>query len=277
MLLSLVAAPSVFAQDESVGWVQKAGFELLFNQGFYSDNWTGDEKTSGSLTASLGHTAQRQLADPVRLEHELALAFGEQAARRDSASGGGWEVNKSEDRIRLDDALRFTLGLWVDPLLSIQLKSQFVDKRDTTQMYWVNPVQLLEAAGFGRKFFDDSTRTLTSELGAAARQLFDRADTLTVSDAGISWITALKTIVGSPNADYASRLTLYKPLLNLGGETELGTWPQVDWEHTLSARFNKVLSGKVYVQLLFDEIVDQDIRFKQTLGMGLSLAWPSAE
>ena len=247
MLVSLVAAPAVFAQNGPEGWIQKAGFELLFNQSFYSDNWTGDEKTSGSLTASLGHTAQRQFADPVRFEHEMALAFGEQATKQDENAGGGWDVNKSEDKIRLDDVLRFTLGLWVDPLLSVQLKSQFVDKRDTTQMLWINPVQLLAAVGFGRKFFNDSTRTLTSELGGAARQLFDRADTLTVSDAGISWITAFKTIVGSPNADYASRLTLYKPLLNLGGEAELGTWPQVDWEHTLSARFNKVLSGKIYV------------------------------
>lgn len=258
-------------------WEQQAGFELLFNQGYYSTNWQGDEKTSGSLTASLDHLAQRQLASAVRFEHEMALAFGEQLTRRDSAAGGGWESSKSEDKVNLDEALRFTLGFWVDPLLLVQLRSQFLDNRDTSQTRWLNPLQLLETAGFGRKFYDDSTRTLTSELGAAARQLFDAADTLTVSDAGVSWTTAFRTKVFSPNAGYSTRLTLYKPLLAFGTNTELGTWPLVDWQHELSARFNKFLSGKVFVQVLFDELVDPDVRLKQTLGMGLSLAWPAAE
>ena len=263
------------AGNADSGWTQQLGFELLFNQGYYSANWQGDEKTSGSLTASLDHDAQRQLAGPVRLEHEIALAFGEQATKLDSAAGGGWDFSKSEDKIRLDEALRFTLGFWVDPIVSVQLKSQFLDQRDTASTRYLNPLELLESAGFGRRFFDDSTRTLTSEIGAAARQVFDRTADEPVADAGISWTTAFKTIVFSRNAGYSSRLTLYKPLLVLGGDTEVGTWPQVDWENELSARFNKALSGKVFVRLLFDENVDEDVRLKQTLGMGLSLAWPT--
>ena len=63
----------------------------------------------------------------------------------------------------------------------------------------------------------------------------------------------------------------------LGGEGEVGNLPEVDWEHTLAARFTKALSGKLYVQMLWDEKDPEntDPRFKQTLGMGLSLAWPS--
>lgn len=254
-------------------WKQQAGFELLFNQGYYSPNWAGDEKTSGSLTATLGHRAGRQFAPAVRFEHEAGLAFGEQLTRADSV----WVTSKSEDKVNFDEAVRFTLGFWVDPLLLVQLRSQFIDTRDPDATRWLNPLQLLETAGFGRKFYDDSTRTLTSELGAAARQLFDAADTLTVSDAGVSWNTAFRTLVFTPNAGYSTKLTLYKPLVAFGANTELGTWPQVDWQHELSARFNKVISGKVFAQALFDDRVDETPRLKETVGLGLSLAWPATE
>jgi hypothetical protein len=267
-LLALLTAAA-----EPGGWAQHAGFELLANQGYYSPNWAGDEKTSGALTASLGHRARRQFTTKLRFEHEVALAFGQQLTRDSTA----WTASKSEDKVNLDELLRFTLGLWVDPLILGQLRSQFLDNRDPAKTYWLNPAQLLEAAGVGRRFFDDSTRTLTSEFGAAARQIIDAADTLTVSDAGLTWITAFRTLVFSPNAGYTTKLTLYKPLVAFGTATELGSWPQVDWQHELSARFNKYLSGKVFARLLFDDRVDETPRVKETVGLGLSLAWPAAE
>ena len=270
---AVLLAGTASGQETNPAWKQNFGFELLLNQGYYSSNWQGDEQTSGALTASLDHQAARQLAKAVRFEHDIGLAFGEQLRERDSASGGGWETSKSDDRIELDELLLFTLGAWVDPLVSFQLRSQFTDIRDSNTLY-LNPLQLLETFGAGRRFYDDSTRTLTTELGAAARQAWDVRDTTDlVVDAGVSWTTAFRTKVFSSNAGYSTRLVLYKPLLALGEETELGTWPQVNWEHELSARFNKVLSGKVYGQVLFDERIDDQPRLKQTLGMGLSLAW----
>lgn len=279
MIRSLIAVLAVLVlagpagAGEPGGWKQQAGFELLFNQGYYSSNWAGDEKTSGALTASLNHLAHRQFTRRLRFEHEAELGFGQQLTRDEE----GWTASKSEDKVNLDELLRFTLGLWVDPLVLVQVRSQFLDNRDPDATYWLNPTQLLEAVGVGRRFFDDPVRTLTSEFGAAARQLFDRADTLTVSDAGLSWITGFRTRVFSPNAGYATRLTLYKPLVALGSADELGTWPQVNWQHELSARFNKALSGKVFAQVLFDDRVDETPRLKQTIGLGLSLAWPGTE
>jgi hypothetical protein len=273
LVRTVLLTAALLAMAGAAGWEQKVGFELLLNQGYYSSNWQGDERTSGSLTATLGHRAQNQLARVVRFEHDMGLAFGEQVREQDSAAGGGWEVSKSEDKVSSDELVRFTLGGWVDPLAGLQLRSQFIDTRDSNTLF-LNPLQLMEMVGGGRKFYDDSTRTLTSELGAAARQLWDAKNPL-VADAGISWITKFRTKVLTDNASYSSRLTAYKPLIAMGSGTEIGKWPQVDWEHELSARFNKALSGKVYVQLLYDELVAERPRLKQTLGMGLSLAWPS--
>jgi hypothetical protein len=284
LVLALLITP-VLAQDEEPSnepgpWIQKAGFELMFNQGFYSTNWQGEEKTSGSVTASLGHTAQKQFARPLRFEHEMALAFGEQATRQE---GDTWDISKSEDKIRFDELLRFTLGFWVDPLASVQLKSQFFSTEADTQMHWLNPLQLLETVGVGRKFFDTEARTLTSELGAAARQLWDvTAEPDQVADAGVSWITAFRTILGSPSAEYNSNLTLYKPLVAFQTGGDLGTLPEVDWENAVSARFTKALSGKLYVQMLYTDrgLAEGETaspRIKQTLGLGLSLAWPSGD
>ena len=260
------------AREPAGPWQQKLSFELLLNEGYYSSNWTGSEQTSGSATATLSHTAAKQLAEKLRFEHGLDLAFGQLLSYDTLADK--WSPSKSEDQIRLDDLLRFTLGLWVDPLLDFQLKSQFVDATAApTECF--NPVDLLETGGVGRKFFDDSTRTLSSQVGASAHQLFNARDTATISDVGVSWISAFRTIVFSQDAEYSTKLVLYKPLFNLGGGGEIGTWPQLDWEHALTARFNKALSGKAYVQLLYDENIDKNLRFKQALGLGLSLAWSS--
>ncbi len=266
LVLVLVVAS---AQDAAGSWQQKLGFELLLNEGYYSSNWVGNEQTSGSVTAMLGHSAARQLSGKVKFEHELGLAFG-QLLSHDSLSDR-WQTSKSEDKVRLDDVLRFTLGLWVDPLVSFRLKSQFIDGRNTPTKY-LNPIELLETGGVGRRFCDDSTRALTSQIGAAARQVFDR-DTTAVADAGVSWITAFRHLLFSRDAEYTTKLVAYKPLLAFSSGAELGTWPVLDWEHAITARFNKALSGKVYVQVLFDETVHASPRLKQTLGMGLSLAW----
>jgi hypothetical protein len=283
LILVLLMNPALAQDGESSNepgtWVQKLGFELMFNQGFYSTNWQGDEKTSGSLTATLGHTAQKQLARPFRFEHDVALAFGEQAIRQEDET---WDMSKSEDKIRFDELLRFTLGFWVDPLASVQLKSQFFSTDTSEQMHWLNPLQLLETVGVGRKFFDTEARTLTSELGVAARQLWDQtAEPDQVADAGVSWISAFRTILGSPGAEYKTRLTLYKPLVAFQTGGDLGTLPEVDWENDVSARFTRVLSGKLYVQMLYSDrgLAEGETaspRIKQTLGLGLSLAWPSA-
>lgn len=257
-------------------WDQKLGFELLLNEGYYSSNWQGDERTSGSASATFSHLAQNQVASRLRFEHDLALAFGQQV-QQDTGPDEEFQVSKSEDRIKLDDILRFTLGAWVDPLINVQVKSQFLDLREEQTRY-VNPLLVLEMAGVGRKFYDDSTRTLLSQVGFAARQSFDAAaETTLVSDAGIGWTSTFRTRVFSPNATYSSKLGLYKALLALGGSDEVSGLPTVDWEHELTARFSKAISGKVYVQLLFDEGIVDALRLKQTMGLGLSLTWQSAK
>jgi hypothetical protein len=252
-------------------WAQKLGFDLTANQGYYSSNWAGTEKTQASLTAMLGHSAGSQLAEKVRFDHQAALAFGQQLTQLDSTT---WDLGKSEDKIQLDEILRFTLGAWVDPLASVQLKSQFVDQSDTLRTRFLNPLQLLETMGAGRRFWDDSTRALSSQVGVSARQLW-QAPAAAVADAGLSWTSAFRTILFSKNAGYATQLTVYKPLLTFGATTDLAGLPEIDWQHELTARFNRVLAGKLFVQLLYDEKVVSAVRLKQTLGMGLSLAWPN--
>lgn len=269
-LTLLAIAVALVAPLAARGWTQKLGFDLIFNEGYYSSNWTGTEKTSASLTATLGHAAGLQLVKPVRFDHAGVIAFGQQLTQRDSVT---WDRSKSEDKIQLDEVLRFTLGAWVDPLISVQLKSQFIDQSDATQTRWLNPLQLLETMGAGRRFYDDSTRFLSSQLGFAARQLWTAPSPM-VADAGLSWITAFKTIVFSKNAGYSTQLTVYEPLIAFTS-TPVNPVPQVDWQHELSARFNRALSGKLFLQLLYDENIVKAIRFKQTLGLGLSLAWPS--
>jgi hypothetical protein len=271
MLVFLLVLAGLAAAQDNAAWQQKLGFSLLLNEGLYSTNWQGDEKTSGSITASVDHAAQKQLAPALKFEHAVGLAFGQQVA---DEGDNGWQWSKSEDKIRLDEVLRLTLGIWVDPFVSAALKSQFIDGRDTTTERYVHPLELLEAAGVGRTFFDSEARALKSQLGAAARQLFDDLDTLgTVADAGLTWSTDFRTRLGTPDAGYSTKLVLYKPLVSFGSGHPVGTWPQLDWQHELNAKIGKFITAKAYVQLLYDEVVDDKLRFKQTLGLGLSYAW----
>jgi hypothetical protein len=269
LVFALVLAGIAAAQDNAA-WQQKFNFSLLLNEGLYSTNWQGDEKTAGSVTASIDHAAQKQLAPVLKFEHAIGLAFGQQVT---DEGDDGWQWAKSEDKIRLDEVLRLTLGIWVDPFVSAALKSQFIDGRDTARQRWLNPLEFLEAAGVGRTFFESDARALKSQLGAAARQLLDAADTLTVSDAGVTWSTDFRTRLGTPDAGYSTKLVLYKPLVALGGSRDIGTWPQLDWQHELNAKIGKFITAKAYVQLLYDEVVNDRLRFKQTLGLGLSYAW----
>lgn len=269
-VLVLILAGIAAAQADNA-WQQKFGFSLMLNEGYYSDNWAGEEKTSGSATASIDHAAQKQLARALKFEHAIGLAFGQQVTDEDTL---GWQWSKSEDKIRLDEVLRFTLGLWVDPYVSGALKSQFIDGRDTTVERYIHPVELLEAAGVGRTFFESEQRMLKSQLGAASRQLFDELDTLgTVADAGVTWSTDFRTQLGTPEAGYSSKLVLYKPLVSFGSGHPVGTWPQLDWQHELGAKIGKYITAKAFVNLLYDEIVHDKLRLKQTLGLGLSYAW----
>lgn len=265
--LALVVA---IAAAQAPGWGQRFNFSLLLNEGLYSANWTGEEKTSGSITAAVNHAAQKQFTRQFRFEHGIALAFGQQV----TDEGEAWRWSKSEDKIRLDEVARFTLGIWVDPFVSAALKSQFIDRRDTLRTRLVHPLEFLEAAGVGRTFFESEQRMLKSQVGAAARQLLDELDTLgTVADAGVTWSTDFRTRLGTPDAAYSSKLVLYKPLVAFGTGREVGTWPQLDWQHELGAKIGKFVTARAYVQLLYDEIVLDQVRFKQTLGLGLSYAW----
>lgn len=269
LMLLVTATPFAVATP----WQQNLDFELLFSQGYYSSNWLGEERTSGSATAGLNHRANNQLAPIIRFEHELGLAFGQQVTQTESAETTVWTSIKSEDKIKLDEALRFTLGAWLDPILRLEAKSQFIDGRISPRTFF-NPLELFEAAGGGRRFYDDSTRMLTSELGIAFRQYWGRTslDSLR-ADAGFKWTSAYRTRFFSPLASFATRLTFYEPLFKIGGETELNRKPEIDWESELSVRFGRALSGRVAIQLLSDSRAPQP-RIKQILGLGLSLAWP---
>lgn len=273
ILMLTAAAP---AQDTVGKWNQNLTFDLLLTEGYYA-NWSGDERSYGSLNAQMNHIAAGQMTERTRYEHKIDIAFGQQI-RQDSVTGS-WRRDKSDDRIQANELLRFTLGAFVDPLVSFQFKSQFVDSRDSVGRY-LNPLEMLETVGVGRRFFDDSTRTLSSQLGASCRQSFDGFDTLgMVVDAGVSMEALFRTVVFSKNAEYSTTLVVYKPLVVLGGSRTVGRWPQVDWQHKLSARFTTNLSGNINVLILGEDNPSATgalvLRLKQTLGMGLSLAWPT--
>jgi hypothetical protein len=44
----------------------------------------------------------------------------------------------------------------------------------------------------------------------------------------------------------------------------------MDWQHNVDISLTSLINLKLYVQLLYNEMIIDEIQFKETLGLGLS-------
>jgi hypothetical protein len=105
----------------------------------------------------------------------------------------------------------------------------------------------------------------------------NKRETDFTKDGGFEFVTEFKTPLAQKRITFDSKLTVFEALFNskadeLKGTSEENYWryPDVNWENIFSASITKYLMVNLYIQILYDKEVSTDIRFKQTLSLGLT-------
>jgi Protein of unknown function (DUF3078) len=258
-------------------WEKVGDVSLNVAQNSYSNNWDGEERSSITWVWNLNMMLQKQLADKVHSKNTLKLAFGQSHIQQINTMGEKyWEKPiKSSDLIDFETLFRFTFGGYVDPFASFRFESQFMDSFDPNDIKMFNHIVLSEGFGIARVFIKEEKTELSARFGAAFRQNQDsRADGIIDSnDGGIQFVADYYTPLANEMITYTSKFELYKAMYyseEVDGDDDWKS-PDVSWENIFSAKLYKIINVNLYTQLLYDkQIGDGDVRFKETLGIGIS-------
>jgi|WetSurMetagenome_2_1015567.scaffolds.fasta_scaffold36525_4 hypothetical protein len=250
----------------------------------YNDSWAGGEAGSFTWGSQFLGTAERQFTPKLNTKATLNLQFGQ--TKMQNKTNKLWGApQKSVDLIDALEMLRFTLGAWVDPFVSVRAISQFLDGRDTLVRY-VNPGDLTEAAGVSRTLKKNDNIDWSARVGAAARQLVDRQklDALSgnratdvTNDGGFEFNMDLKAMNAAKWATLLSSLKIYEALFSsktdefkAEGRENIWRHPHVKWENTLTLTFAKYLMLGLTAYAYYDKDINASVRLKETFSAGLT-------
>jgi len=289
LVLAMIAAGASAQDDSTGGWQKSLTLDFTTTQASYSDSWSGGEAGSVNWAVNMNGTPEKAFSSKLDFKSTLRLSFGQTLTQNIVTDDQGVESKvwskpkKSTDLIDWENVALFTLHKMVDPYVAFRLESQFLDASNEAKKLYFTPIKLTESAGLARKFYEKDKNFITSRLGVAMRQIMSRTagvaldvfDT-TVTDAGLESVTDVEYHVGE-KLSYIGKLTLFRALYNSEKDDLVGTvaedyWKAIDvnWENSINAYFTKLVTVKLYTQLLYDKEVSAKGRFKQTLGIGLS-------
>ena len=273
VLIVIVVATGLFAED----WNTSADISITMNQNAYSDNWDGEEKGSISWVFNSNFLAEKQLTAKVHNKNTLKLAFGQTHTQIEVDGEKYWaKPDKSTDLIDFESMFRFTLGAFVDPFASFRDETQFLDiSGEETKL--LNPNNLTEAFGIIKVFVKDDTQELSTRLGGAFKQYINSNLDVNTNDGGVEFVAIYRKPFAENMIKYSTNLNLYKPLFYSLSDDETNpayneNWETVrmNWQHNVDISLTSLINLKLYVQLLYNEMVIDEIQFKETLGLGLS-------
>ena len=268
-LIVILVAAGLFAQN----WNTSADLSITMNQNAYSNNWSGEEKGSISWVFNADLLAEKQLTVKVHNKNTLKLAFGQTHSQIEIDGEKYWaKPDKSTDLIDFESMFRFTLGVFVDPFASFRDETQFLDESfPDTEIF--NPNTITETFGLAKVFIKDDTQELSTRLGAAFKQYFNSNLDGSTNDGGVEFVGIYTKPFKENMIKYSTNLNLYKPLFfSESDDTSTNEWKQVrmNWQHDVDISLSSLINIKLYVQLLYNEMVINEVQFKETLGLGLS-------
>ncbi len=273
VVLCLVLASATFAKS----WNIKSNASLNLNQSYYSDAWAGGDIGSISWALNFNALAEKQLTDMFYSENTLKLAFGQtHNSYKTINSDGDNEVKwqspvKSTDLIDFESVLRMTLGSFVDPYVAFRAETHFYDNTVADDTKYLNPLTLTESAGAARVFISTEEQKLSTRLGFGVRQLMNQHNDETPIDGGIISVTDYFAYLFDGKISYNSRLSLYQALFNSESDN-LEDWDVLDvnFENTFTASVMDYIDVSLFLQLKYDKQENEDLQFKETLGLGVS-------
>jgi hypothetical protein len=272
LILSVLVSSFVFAEK----WNTSVDVSLSMNQNSYSDNWSGDEKGTINWVFNANLLAEKPLSSKVYNTNTMKLAFGQTHNQFVDENGEkDWaSPEKTTDQIDFLSMLRFTLGTIVDPFVGFRFESQFMDKSVPNETKIINPITLTGSFGVARVFLKKENTELTSQLGGAFKEYLNSHKLIdNKNDGGIEFITNFRTPLAKGKISFNSMLDIYKAFFfSESDETENDDWkaPRLNWENIFSASITKLINVNLYIQMIYDKPVVDEMQFKQTLALGLT-------
>ena len=262
LLAIVVFALPIFAEP----WIVTGNANLNLSQNYYSENWASEEISSLTWTFTSNFTAKKQLSSIMLNENSLTLAFG-QTHKYDKMMEKWLKPEKSTDIIDAQSLLKFTLKSYVDPFIGLRIESHFYDANGA-----LNPTTITESFGIARDFIAKEKTNLSSRLGGAFKETFDKALDDTPVSGGAEFVTTFQTKLCKDIALYTSNLNIYKAMFHSDSENLNDDWksPDVNWENILAIGLSKYVSFQLYTQLLYDKEIDKAGRFKENISLALN-------
>ncbi|MBK7142661.1 MAG: DUF3078 domain-containing protein [bacterium] len=289
---SLLWVSALSAQDSAAvaGWKKSLTFDLTTAQTAYSDSWVGGEAGSFNWVSNLNGTGERQLSPKINYSTILKLSFG-QTYTQDEETKDWSKPKKSTDLIDWDNMFRFTFGGFVDPYAAFRVESQFFTLHSSPTFYkrvFFRPTKFTESAGIAKRLYTGkNTENITTRLGMAVREVLntelvkdslnvDTLDNSTYNDGGFESVTDFNLMLAK-QIGYVAKLTLYKAIFFSDKDKVKGSEFEDDWkavdvnfENQFNVQVTKIVTVKLYTQVLYDKQVSRKGRFKETLGLGLA-------
>ncbi len=290
VLATALLAGALYAEDGA----KKSGYDVEFTPSFnasvnlFSDNWDGGDLGSFTWSASADFKANKQLTDKVLHENWAKLLYGKTSVQlKDSTGDKEWsDMEKSADLIEAETVLKFTLGKFVDPFVSVKGESQFLDNSADNNVRRINPVTIKETFGASRNFVDEELLTFNGRFGAGARQhinkdhldsLTGKAEWETTNDMGLELVLNLQAKNKKESMSYESTFELYEALLRNEGDVpftddQISDYrtPDVRWIHDLKLNVTKLVILSLQAEFLYDKEIVDEIRMRENLSVGVS-------
>ena len=256
-------------------WEKTGDLSLNLTQNSYSDNWFGDEKSNISWALNMNLSFQKQINDMLHNKNNLKFAFGQTHTQEiDDEGEKYWEKpSKTTDLIDIESLMRFTMGWFVDPFAGLRFESKFLDETDPEETKMINPITLTESFGFARWLIKEDKKELSTRFGAAFKQYMNSHDSIdNTNDGGLEFVAEYFTPLLNDMVQFNSKLNIYKALYYSESDDSNDDWKAVDvnWENIMSAKISKYININFYLQMLYDKQIEDELRTKQTLGLGIS-------
>jgi len=192
---------------------------------------------------------------------------------------GSQSIRKTDDKIDLESVLTYKIGRFINPFVSVSLKTQFAkgviydaEGNATPVSNFFDPAYITQTIGVGYQPIPE----IKTRIGAALRETIANNYAAKYSDdlettselektrieGGAESVTELGWTI-MENVVFNAKLEIFAPVNNFDRTT-------VRSDNTLSAKVNKYLSMNLNIYLLSDPQIQARTQIKQTLALGLS-------
>ncbi len=268
LLLSIITI-SAMAMSAQSPWILKGDMNLLINQSYYSDNWSGDEESAVDWVGRVNMSADRPLSELVYWKNKAELKWGQKHVYNKDTEKW-YKPTESEDQIVLESIFDFHVSKHFDLYASVRDETYFTN----TDNDLFDPNLLIESVGLSKDFIKQEKMNLNSRLGWAARQLMNRGQT-TITDSGAESVTIFTNVFMKDMAKFKSELRLYQAIYNSEADDLYDgndDWKSLDmqWKNDLTIQLMKYIGVGFYFELDYDKQVDKEMYYKETLGLSVT-------